>query len=575
MTTSNPLSSFGPGLRSEPLGTDLPRRMSWRLFVVSLVGALGALASFTVFRLAVSWEVRTAESEFQNRAKNYLQIIDGELQASSTLLFTYRAFFEASDKPVSRAEFMRFSKDLHDRVVGLRDTGWAPRVYQSQSKAFEREVRASGETDFQILERIPTGQLGRAAERAEHYPITYLDTGAVVRPVLGFDLASEPVRRAAIQRAIDSHRPAATPPTKLITVKRQRGGVMAFIDVRAGDGGHSDRKNTDQGIVFGVVDIDAMMKNVIAEKARLAGIDVYIFDPAGSPGERQVYWRSSKGQAVVAPTESSVLTGTHRQGEVSLFDQKWTIIFTPGESLEARAWNLHSIMPLVVGLTMTAMVVAYLLVSLRSTMRLERLTVELHRNAEKISHMARHDTLTDLPNRALFQERMDDAVARLRRGIPFSLLCLDLDHFKAVNDALGHGAGDELLQQVSRRLQSCVRDVDTIARLGGDEFAVILSGSSSAEDAERVANRMVETVGAAYKLSGRSVHIGLSVGIALAPIHVNAAETLLSRADRALYAAKASGRGRFHFADESHATEGAGPTQLAATPLIDERANGG
>ena len=117
---------------------------------------------------------------------------------------------------------------------------------------------------------------------------------------------------------------------------------MAFIDVRADDVARSRRNCTERGIAFGVVDIDAMMQNVIAEKARLAGIDVYIFDPAGPPGDRQVYWRSSRGDAVVAPTESDVLAGTHRQGLVSLVDQKWSIVFTPGESLETAAMSVVS-----------------------------------------------------------------------------------------------------------------------------------------------------------------------------------------------------------------------------------------
>jgi diguanylate cyclase len=545
---------LGPGLPNAAS----PHRASWRVLFVFLVGALGALASFAVFRLAVSWEVRAAESEFQNRARNYLQIIDGELQASSTLLYTFRAFFEASERPVSRDEFLRFSNDLHGRVVGLRDTGWAPRVQKGQRAAFEREVGASGEPGFRIMERGPAGQLVRAADRDDYYPILYVDTGAVVRPVLGFDLASEPVRRAALHRTVESHRPAATPPIQLLTVKRPRGGVMAFIDVRADNGARSGRKNTDRGIAFGVIDIDAMMRNVIAEKARLAGIDVYIFDPAGTPGDRQVYWRSSHGDAVAAPAEAAVQAGTHLQGEVSLLDQKWSIVFMPGESLEAAAWNWHSIMPLVLGLTMTTMVVAYLVVSLRRTLQLERLTVELHDNAAKISHMARHDMLTDLPNRVLFQERLDDAVAHLRRGTPFSLLCLDLDHFKAANDRLGHGAGDELLRQVSKRLLSCARSVDTVARLGGDEFAVIISGSASADDARRIASRMIDTVGAAYELDGQAVSIGLSVGIALAPVHADGAQTLLSRADRALYAAKAAGRGRFRLAEALPGTEAPG-----------------
>jgi predicted signal transduction protein with EAL and GGDEF domain len=120
-------------------------------------------------------------------------------------------------------------------------------------------------------------------------------------------------------------------------------------------------------------------------------------------------------------------------------------------------------------------------------------------------------------------------------------------------------------------LRSCAREVDTIARLGGDEFALILSGSASAEDAERIASRMVETVGVVYELNGHCVSIGLSVGIALAPVYVNAAETLLSRADRALYAAKTSGRGRFCFSDALHETEAAGAAGSAVTPPNAER----
>lgn len=336
MIANTPLPDVAHELAPRLPSAASPHRASWRVLIVFLVGALGVLASFAVFRLAVSWELRAAESEFQDRARNYLQIIDSELQASSTLLYTFRAFFEASEQPVSRDEFLRFSNDLHGRIVGLRDTGWAPRVQMGQRAAFEREMAANGEPGFRIVERGPGGQLVRAADRDDYYPVAYLDTGAVVRPVLGFDLASEPVRRAAVHRAVETHRPAATPPIKLLTVKRERGGVMAFIDVRANDGARSGRKNTDRGIAFGVIDIDAMMQNVIAEKARLAGIDVYIFDPAGTPGDRQVYWRSSHGDSVAAPSEAAVLAGTHRQGEVSLLDQKWSIVSCPANHWKRR-----------------------------------------------------------------------------------------------------------------------------------------------------------------------------------------------------------------------------------------------
>jgi diguanylate cyclase (GGDEF)-like protein len=544
------------------------RRFPRGYIVVILAALLGTLASVGVFLLALSWEYRVAESDFQNRARNYLQAINGELSQASTLLYTVRAYFEANDHPVSRAEFARFASDLHDRVVGLRDIGWAPRVTHDGRDAFERDARTSGQADFQIMERGAAGKLVRAGERPEYYPIFYLDSGAVTQPVFGFDLASEPTRRQALARTIEVRRPSATPPVNLITVKRPRGGVMSFMSVHAD--GAAGKGADARGVVLGAIEIDVMMENIIADRARLAGIDVYLFEPDGTPDKRLIYWRSSISKAVPAPSERVLLAGTHRQGTVSMLDQEWGIVFAPSEKLGAVARNWHAIMPLVVGLLMTAMIVAYLLTSQRRTARLEQLTAELRRssedlrrNTERIAHMARHDALTGLGNRTLFRERMDDALLRLGRGAPFAVLCLDLDRFKSVNDSLGHGAGDDLLHQVAERLKACVREVDTVARLGGDEFAIILADTASIEAVQRVSTRLVDSVSQPYGLGGNIASIGLSVGIVMAPNDGEAAESLLARADQALYAAKAAGRGRCRFYAETQRPATA--TQRAAT----------
>ncbi len=178
---------------------------------------------------------------------------------------------------------------------------------------------------------------------------------------------------------------------------------------------------------------------------------------------------------------------------------------------------------------------------------LRQLTAELQRNSEKITYMARHDTLTGLANRTLFKDRMEEALVRLRRGVPFVVLCLDLDQFKVVNDSLGHGAGDQLLRQVAERINACVREVDTVARLGGDEFAIILADTSSRERAQQISTRLVETISKSYDIDAHTVIIGISVGIAIAPGDGSSAELLLARADLALYAAKAAGRGTHRF----------------------------
>ncbi|MHC2465820.1 EAL domain-containing protein [Bradyrhizobium embrapense] len=172
---------------------------------------------------------------------------------------------------------------------------------------------------------------------------------------------------------------------------------------------------------------------------------------------------------------------------------------------------------------------------------------EQQRAESQIAFMARHDALTRLPNRTLLAERIELAVAQVGRGSGFAVFCLDLDNFKQVNDTLGHPVGDELLCAVADRLNACVREVDTVARLGGDEFAVIQCGVQGGEEAERLARRIVECVGAPYELNGHRVVVGCSVGISMSPGDGTTGEKLLKNADVALYRAKMEGRGTWRF----------------------------
>ncbi len=161
--------------------------------------------------------------------------------------------------------------------------------------------------------------------------------------------------------------------------------------------------------------------------------------------------------------------------------------------------------------------------------------------------MARHDALTGLPNRALFHDRLKEAVARSRRGEPCAVLYLDLDHFKAVNDTLGHPVGDALLREVTERLGQQVREVDTVARLGGDEFAIIQSSVDQPGGATTLAKRLVEAISQPYDFNGNQVIIGTSIGIAVVPGDGQDPDELMKNADMALYRAKGDGRGRYRF----------------------------
>ena len=172
---------------------------------------------------------------------------------------------------------------------------------------------------------------------------------------------------------------------------------------------------------------------------------------------------------------------------------------------------------------------------------------EQRQSEARIQHLARHDSLTDLPNRIEFLEQMAKTEAALRRGEMAAVLYVDLDHFKAVNDTLGHAVGDEVIKQASARLWGCTRETDILARLGGDEFALLLRPIASAADAARVAERLIKSISAPMLINGQSVTIGVSIGIAIGPGDGIQTDTLLKNADLALYKAKDDGRSTYHF----------------------------
>jgi len=180
----------------------------------------------------------------------------------------------------------------------------------------------------------------------------------------------------------------------------------------------------------------------------------------------------------------------------------------------------------------------------------QRIMLELHEARQREQYLATHDALTGVPNRTLFYDRLTQALAaaaRYRKTL--AILFLDLDGFKAVNDDLGHEAGDRLLAEVARRIGAIVRRSDTVARIGGDEFTVMLSQIGKPEDAARVARVMLERIATPVRLAGADRRIHASIGVAIHPSDGERADTLVRHADAAMYEAKKQGGNRFAFYD--------------------------
>ncbi len=173
---------------------------------------------------------------------------------------------------------------------------------------------------------------------------------------------------------------------------------------------------------------------------------------------------------------------------------------------------------------------------------------------EKIAQMARFDELTGLPNRSQFEEKFAEILAQNDRAKPFAVVCIDLDHFKEVNDTLTHMVGDELLVAVAARMRACIRSSDHLARFGGDEFVLILpqlDARTAAKDVSQLLQRLIEAVAEPYEINSHAIVIGMSAGVALAPADGRTRDDILRAADLALYKAKSQGRGAFHFFEAS------------------------
>ena len=177
-----------------------------------------------------------------------------------------------------------------------------------------------------------------------------------------------------------------------------------------------------------------------------------------------------------------------------------------------------------------------------------RYAVERKRAEKNMQYLAHYDSLTGLANRVLFRERLEYGIARAQRNnSQLALLFIDLDRFKQINDTLGHNAGDELLVNVSGRIQSCTRKEDTVARLGGDEFVVILENIKSVKDVSYVANKIINALSKSDNIAGQELYITPSIGITIFPDDNTDANELIKYADAAMYQAKEKGRNRYQF----------------------------
>lgn len=523
---------------------------------IVVTACIGTAISIAAGAFVVNMDSRIARLAFVKDADESLQAIQTQVAGANEALYALRDLFDAADRPIGRAEFQAFARRLRERFTGLRDTGWAPRVPQNDRAAFERGVQTSGFPDFVIKERTSAGQLSRAADRDVFFPILYPDPLQMTSKVIGVDLAFEPVRRGALLHSLETRQPAATPPLRLISGNGGINGFMSFLPVFGQDGTADEAR----GIVYGVFEIAPMIENILRTAPRSNDMQLYFYSLGGPSGDQLLYSHppDNRGSDLPPQALTEVRKRPHWESVLHIANQTWAVIFVPPRGGDPGVGQWSAAIAVGIGLIITGLIVAYLAMSLRRTAQLERLTERLRITAKmleekgaKLAHVARHDPLTGLPNRMAFSEDTHRIVSDEPGHTHIAVLMLDLDRFKAINDTMGHAAGDMLLCKVADRLRGNLRLHDTVARLGGDEFAIVQVHVSQPDSAEILARRLVDVLCQPYELFDQEVEVGVSIGIAVARVTDAEIDVMLRHADAALYEAKVSGRGTWRFSTAS------------------------
>jgi diguanylate cyclase (GGDEF)-like protein len=516
-----------------------------------LAAVVGVGVSVTAAGLTANRESRNAEQQFNVTAENNFMVAQNGINEYVNKLRAVRALFDSSEAQVSRSTFEAFTRPLMLENAAIATLSWVPRVLNSERAEFEREGARQGLPDYHIKTmEADEVTMFRSPELSEYYPIFYATVPKTSR-LYGLDLRSEPPTLLEMEQARDQDRLGISGLRTLITMDGKHGGFLfSFPVYKRGPLPNSieDRRRDLAGFVHGSLVIEKMFATIITANKTPEGLDSFFFLPEAGPATLPIYMYGSgpRSTALQSANRGSLAVGLHLSRNITADGQPWLtmeMVPMPGGALVVhhdRSWIV-----LIFGLVIAGIVVIYIRSSRRHALHMMRVN-------QKVSDLAQMDALTGLANRRAFMDRLGAAFAAGRRGgKPFAVLYFDLDHFKDVNDTLGHAAGDELLHEVAARVLDAVRGNDIVARFGGDEFAILQSDVDDLAAAGILAAKIGKIVAEPYSIEGNEVHISASIGISRYTPDVAGPDAMMIQADLALYRAKSDGRNcvRFHSAE--------------------------
>lgn len=513
--------------------------------------ALALLAAGIAASLVAAWFVRQTIRE--DAVRRFAAACDGitlkieeRLIAHAVMLQGGRGLFAASES-VERGEWRTYLDTVNadQTVPGFEGIGFAKLIAPEDLPAHEASVRAEGYPDYRVH---PPGP------RDTYSSIVYLEP-LQGRNLLafGYDMFSDPVRRAAMEQARDTGQPALSGKVTLMqegdATDAQAGSLMYVPVYRNGAPVETvaQRRAALLGWVYSPYRMEDLLHGIIADWSYegRSFVDLHIYDGGTADESRLLFDSQPEGP------QHGRRTFLEEERTIDFNGHRWLLLFN-GSQAAAVVSYLPAWLTGGGGLVITGLLSGMLLLLFKRA-DAQR---QAENFAEQIRGMAYYDSLTKLPNRRLFRDRLDMALAAGRRQNSLgALMLLDLDDFKPLNDAEGHAAGDALLKEVARRLHECVRETDTVARLGGDEFVVLLPAldpddRTARRKATDVAEKIRTSLAKAYQVEAEGVghavahRCSCSIGVTLFHGHEASQSALVKRADDAMYQAKKLGRNR-------------------------------